>query len=204
MQTAGLLLKEARENKDKSIAQISKQTRIKEKFLSALETSDWAVLPNFSVAIGFAKNYAQLVGVNPGVVTALLRRDFPQDQVSFDKRGETSLMPKVFWTPKTTIFAVVGITLIILGFYLIRQYILFAAPPSVEIGSIIKNANGVTISGKTVPSATLEVNGRSVLIGEDGSFKVVIDNEDIVGEEVELQATSRTGKKTIIKQKLTD
>lgn len=205
MQTAGLLLKEARESRNKSIVQISKQTRIKEKFLAAIESSEWAVLPNFSVALGFARNYAQEVGLNPEHVVALIRRDFPQYQASFAKRGEISLTPKVFWTPRMTIFAAVVITLLVLGFYLIRQYMLFAAPPPIEIDSITGNEKGgFLISGKTVPSATLEVNGRSVLVEDDGSFEVVLNKEDAPGLEVEIQAISRTGKKTTIKQKLTD
>lgn len=204
MQTAGLLLKEARENKNKSIVQISKQTRIKEKFLEAIESSDWAVLPNFSVALGFARNYAQEVDINPEHVVALLRRDFPQHHISFDKRSDMSLIPKAFWTPRTTIFAAVVITILILGVYLVRQYMLFAASPPIEIESVTKNDKEFVISGKTVPSATLEINGRAVLVENDGGFEVVLNKEDVQGKEVEIQATSRTGKKTTVKQKLTD
>lgn len=198
MNTPGQILREAREKKDRSITQIALETKIKEKFLDALERGDYGLLPNFSVAQGFARSYAQTVDVNPKVVTALLRRDFPQKQHA-PNRSEISLYTRSFWTPRTTLFAAVSLTFVVLGFYLIKQYMLFAGSPPVEIGNFIVGEEKVLVSGKTAPSATLEIDGQSVLVDSKGNFKAEIRKEDL-GSSLEIKARSRGGKETVVRR----
>ena len=198
MKTAGAILQEYRENCQKSLSEISRQTRIKEKFLAALETSDWASLPNFPVAQGFAKNYARIVNANADHVAALLRRDFPQVQ-SAGRAHEMTLEPPSLWTPKTTILVVAGITVAVLGAYLVRQYLLFAAPPPLEV-TAVKNGSSVLVSGKTLSGATVEVAGRTVLVADDGSFRLELSQDETTGRGISVQATSRTGQKTEVEK----
>lgn len=195
MKTAGSILQEYRENCQKSVSEISRQTKIKEKFLEALEASDWGSLPNFAVAQGFAKSYARVVAANPDHVAALLRRDFPQ-AAALTNTHEMALTHVSFWTPKTTILVVAGVTLAILGIYLGRQYMLFAAPPLLEVVAS-KSGASVLVSGKTLPGATVEVAGRRVLVAEDGSFKLELATDEVSGKSINVQATSRTGQKTV-------
>ncbi|MAG59343.1 hypothetical protein CMO96_00950 [Candidatus Woesebacteria bacterium] len=200
MKTAGLLLIEARKRRKKSLAQISGQTKIKEKFLKALESSDWESLPNFSVACGFAKSYAQIVSVDPELVAALLRRDFPQIQtISQNVNAPLGSVP--LWTPKTTILAVSAVTILVLAFYLVRQYMVFVAPPPLEVIDTA-NAERIVISGKTSPNATVEVVGQAVLVEENGSFSVQLGKQDIVDGIVEIEATSRAGKTTTLRHSI--
>lgn len=198
MKTAGQILKEAREKSEKSLEHIARETKIKEKFLSALENADYAVLPNLSVAQGFARNYAQAVEANPKLVTALLRRDFPQRKQALRAR-ELSFSQKSFWTPRTTVFFAVGITVLVLGFYLIRQYALFVGAPPLEVNKLVVGNNKILVMGKTVPTATIKVNGRGVLVNKDGAFSTEIDKKD-VGKAVEIKAISRGGKETVIEK----
>lgn len=196
MRSAGTILKEAREAKKKTLSQVARKTRIKEKFLSALEDSDWGKLPNFTVAQGFARVYAQNVEANPSLVAALLRRDFPQSQgVSYTR--EIALYPSSLWTPKTTIFATILLSLAFLGFYLGRQYFQFSAPPPLSV-SVSESESAVGVTGKTSPSATVDVNGRPVLVESDGSFRTEVERQDLINSAVLVQATSRTGKKSTV------
>lgn len=203
MKNAGSILREAREAKYKKIHQIAEKTRIKEKFLIALENNDWENLPDFPSTQGFAQSFAAAVGANPKLIAALLRRDYPQEALA-RKYDEMSLTKTSLWTPRTTILTVIGVTVAILGFYLIRQYILFAAPPSLEITNIEEKGNTILVSGKTVPSATVDVNRRSVLVENDGTFQTEIESQDLINSEVVVKATSRTGKTTTISKKIAD
>lgn len=196
MKTAGAILREARVYQSQTLEQIASHTRIKEKFLSALESSDWSNLPNFSIAQGFARSYAQSVNVDPKIVSALLRRDFPQTTHS-SNRPEISLNQVSLWTPQATIIAVVGITFLVLGVYLIRQYILLAAPPSIVLEGLVNKEQTVWLSGQTNPSATVLVNGKPVILESNGKFAIEIDKRDLLDSEIKIEATSRTGKKTI-------
>lgn len=198
MKTAGVILRESRESCQKTLSEISRQTRIKEKFLEALEASDWTSLPNFAVAQGFAKNYARIVNANPEHIVALVRRDFPQGGV-LTKGAEMTLEPPAFWTPKTTILVVAGVTVAVLGAYLIRQYILFAAPPPLEV-SITNGESSIVVFGKTLPGATVEVAGRRVLVADDGSFRLELSQEDVAGRNISVASTSRTGQKAQIEK----
>jgi cytoskeletal protein RodZ len=201
MKNAGSILKEARLAKRRTIRQIAEKTRIKEKFLIALEECDWDSLPGFSITQGFANSFAQAVDANPQLVAALLRRDYPQ--AAFSKPGEEMPLAKPsLWTPKTTLFSVIGIAIAILGFYLVRQYILFAAPPSLQVSKIEERGNTILVSGKTAPTATIDINHRSVLVESDGSFQTEIESQDLINSEVQVKATSRTGKTTTINKKI--
>lgn len=198
MKTAGQLLKEAREKSEKPLGYIARETRIKEKFLLALENADYLALPNLSVAQGFAVNYAQAVGLDPQVVTALLRRDFPSGKISFKAR-EPFLADRRAWTPRTTLFAAVLLTVLILGFYLARQYMLFAGAPPLKIERVVLGSEAVLVTGKTSPAATVTVGGEPVLVDEAGNFRAEIEKSRL-GAILEVRAVSRAGKETVVKK----
>lgn len=193
MRTAGTVLKQARQKRGISLARIAKETKIKEKFLEALESGDWQVLPNLSIAQGFARSFARAVDVDSQLILALLRRDFPK---SFSTRGisqEIFVSPRFVWTPRATIIAVGVLTVGIACYYLVRQYILFVAPPPLEVNVSAKEAT-VEISGKTAPLATVEINKRPVLVEEDGRFSVYLEKPE--ASAITVVARSRTGKET--------
>lgn len=199
MKTVGALLKNAREEKGLSVAQIADQTKIKEKFLIALEESHWATLPNFPIASGFVKSYVQIVGVDLDHALALLRRDFPAAGYSeLDKTQEMPMSSRFIWTPRATVVASLAGAFLLVGIYLFHQYMLFVAPPPLSVETT-KNSEGLLVSGKTAPNATVEVNKRQVLLEKDGKFTIELDSGDL-GEKVEIRATSRSGKSTVVEK----
>lgn len=200
MRTTGSVLRQARKASGRSLTEVSRETKIKEKFLVALEKNDFSSLPSFPTVLGFARSYAEAVYADSEMISALLRRDFPRSK-SPKKQKEMSLAPEPFWTPKTTIFATAAGTALILGVYLARQYFLFAGPPPLEIAKIDAENGKIDVLGKTAPSATVEVNGNRVLVSEDGTFTF----ESITPESgsLEVRAVSRTGKETTIVKNIT-
>ncbi|MBI2590925.1 MAG: helix-turn-helix domain-containing protein [Candidatus Blackburnbacteria bacterium] len=198
MRTVGSLLKNAREEKGLGLSCVAQTTKIKEKFLIALEESYWAALPNLPIAAGFVKSYAQNVGVDTNLALALLRRDFTSVSVSEFKSQEMPVSGRFVWTPKATVAASFLGTLLLVGGYLFRQYYLFVAPPSLSVETKPQGERFL-ISGKTLPSATVEVNKRPVLLEKDGAFSIVIDREE-VGNKIEVKAVSRSGKSTIVEK----
>ncbi len=198
MRTTGSLLRETRLKKKKTLSKIAHQTKVKEKFLKAIEDGNWGSLPNLPVAQGFVRSYAGAVGVDPSLATALLRRDFPEAQKT-RRSPEISLVRPALWTPKTTIFAAVAFALLVLGIYLVRQYLLYVSPPELSITKIQKEGNMVLVLGKTNPSATVTVNGKATVVEGDGSFKAELSPEDASGM-VKVKAVSRTGKETTVQK----
>ncbi len=60
----GQLLRQTREAKELSLADVEEQTRIRQRYLSALESGDWDDLPNPVAARGFLRTYAAFLGLD--------------------------------------------------------------------------------------------------------------------------------------------
>jgi cytoskeletal protein RodZ len=73
MTDLGQWLREAREAKDLSLAEVEAQTRIRQKFLVAMEAETWDSLPNEAVAVGFLRKYAAFLGLDTAAVMDLYR-----------------------------------------------------------------------------------------------------------------------------------
>ncbi|MFM9827870.1 MAG: helix-turn-helix domain-containing protein [Sphingomonas sp.] len=85
---AGEQLAEAREAMGLSLAEIAARTRIPLRHLEAIETSNYAAMPSHTYAIGFAKAYARLVGVDEAMVGRDIRENAiqpPRPTASFDQ-----------------------------------------------------------------------------------------------------------------------
>jgi cytoskeletal protein RodZ len=73
--TVGQRLKEAREAKGLSVEDVAAETRIPTRHLTSLEESDWDQLPAATYSIGFAKNYAGVVGLDRAEISEQLRAE---------------------------------------------------------------------------------------------------------------------------------
>jgi cytoskeleton protein RodZ len=67
----GRILQEAREAQGHTLEEVEKVTRIRAKFLEALEADNFAALPSATHARGFLRNYAQFLGLEPEQILAL-------------------------------------------------------------------------------------------------------------------------------------
>jgi len=85
-------LKKGRSKKKISLQQLSEKTKIRQKYLIALEKGQWEKLPGLAYTKGFLKTYAQAVGLNPQQVLALFRREFKPET-------KLKLMPSGFFEP---------------------------------------------------------------------------------------------------------
>jgi len=63
--TLGAALRERREALGASLAEVEAATKIRQKYLSALEADEWQLLPGEVVGRGFLRNYAAYLGLEP-------------------------------------------------------------------------------------------------------------------------------------------
>lgn len=68
----GEQLRQAREARGWSLEEVAQATRIRLRYLRALEDGDWASLPPRVYAIGFLKLYARQLGLDPNALLAVL------------------------------------------------------------------------------------------------------------------------------------
>lgn len=68
-------LREAREARQLSLAQVAGETRIPQRHLQTIEEGDFAALPARTYAISFARNYARMVGLDQNEVADQVRAE---------------------------------------------------------------------------------------------------------------------------------
>jgi len=80
--TAGEMLRNARTTgrRKREIPTIAKQLCIREEFLQALEDGDYSLIPEPVYILGFARNYAMELGLNPDEVVAKIKREMGLSQ----------------------------------------------------------------------------------------------------------------------------
>ncbi|HWI54257.1 MAG TPA: helix-turn-helix domain-containing protein, partial [Desulfobacteria bacterium] len=64
MQSIGESLKNAREQKGISLEQAEDDTKIRKRYLQALEDGEYSIIPGSVYAKGFLRNYANYLGLN--------------------------------------------------------------------------------------------------------------------------------------------
>jgi cytoskeletal protein RodZ len=180
MKTVGEIIKSARLEKNLTLTDISRETRINLKYLEAIEANDFQNLPPATFTKGFMQNYAKAVGLNPQNILAIFRRDYDSDERGrIIPRGlaDPVRSPINFFNPTTTtIITSVVFAVIIIGFF-IRQIIAFQSAPPLEISLPLENAlviSPVTVSGKTHPQATLTINNQPVTVSDSGAFETTV------------------------------
>jgi cytoskeleton protein RodZ len=71
----GERLRDARDSRGLSLAEVGARTRVPLRHLEALEAGDYSALPSLTYAIGFAKAYARVVGADEVAIAQDVRRD---------------------------------------------------------------------------------------------------------------------------------
>lgn len=176
MQTVGSMLKEARLGKGYTLKHVEVSTKIREKFLEAIERDDYTLLPSISYAKGFVKNYSEFLKLDSSRVLAFFRRqskDVPKSSLLPPQPLRTNV---TFFqlTPTRFILFLVGGIIGVFFLYFFVQYRAIQSPPFLSIESpkenISTNESRIDMLGTTDSDATIVINGVSVLVRGDGKF----------------------------------
>ena len=80
MRKVSEILKKAREEKKLTVEDIHNITKIRTKYLEAIEKADWDALPGLAYIRGFIKAYADAVGLDGAKILILFRREFDANE----------------------------------------------------------------------------------------------------------------------------
>lgn len=201
MQTVGQYLKIGRRGKGLSIADLEEITHIKKHFLKSLERVNWNDLPEYPVLLGFIKNISSSLDLDQNKAVALFRRDYPPQKLNTPPPPAVKLQKEFHFSPRLAfLLGIIIFALIIVG-YLAKQYVGFISPPALEVYEPTQNQivdkPQLEVVGKTTPDVTIKVNNQPVLVSDGGIFKTTLDIYSGTTD-VEINATSRSGKQTVI------
>ena len=204
MNTIGQIIKFARVKKKLSFRKLEEATKIRASFIKSIEEENWNVLPTFTTVLGFVKSLSTTLGVDQNMAVAVLKRDYPPKKLNISPKPDA--FSRFTWSPKLT-FAIgtVFVILVILG-YIGFQYAKFISPPDLNVDSPKENqtvdGNSVLVFGSTDQDVKITVNNQPVLVDADGKFSVNLGVTETT-REIDIIATSRSGKERIISRKIT-
>ncbi len=204
MKTVGNILREERIKKGQTLTEIEQATKIRLKFLDAIERDDYTTLPSLSYAKGFVKNYSEFLGLDSRRIMAFFRRQTTDI-------AKSSLLPKGMAEPlnrslfqltpgKFLAFLLIGLLALFLLYFGMQYGKLYQSPALViesPADQTVIQEKRIEVLGKTDPDATVTINGVSVLVRGDGRFFDQVALEPGVNK-ITITATSRFGKTTTI------
>ncbi len=96
--TIGEILRDKREEKGLSLDEVSLLTKIKPRYLAAIEAENWEVLPSAVQQKGFVRSYARAMEIDPAPLLARLRslireEDLEPDQKDVSSQGDLPETP---------------------------------------------------------------------------------------------------------------
>jgi cytoskeletal protein RodZ len=197
----GQQFQEERKRQNLTLEEISKATKIRVEFLTAIEKGDFDALPSSAYAAGFVRNYAKYLGLPVEKSLAIYRREY-------DESKAQELLPKGLSDPSQFSGSkykfgrsgiIIAAVLALLSLFLVYQYRSALFDPGLKVDSPkeneVVNSATVEVRGKTDPNGTLLIEGEAVSINPDGSFRKEITV--FPGESsFTLKVTNRFGRET--------
>lgn len=200
MKTVGEILQAARREKDISIEELARKTKIQERFLLALESMDTKRLPAAPFVRGFIRTAAAELDLEPDGMIAIFRRDFGVDQLGqvMSRTIVADEGRRFSWTPRQTVIAAVAFVILVFGAYLAFQLKLLVSAPSLVLtdpGDQAVVGENVLVEGRTDPAATIAINGQEIKKNRNGVFSQVIQLPEGM-QKVTITAIGQNGKTT--------
>lgn len=202
----GKNLKYEREKQGILLADASRELKVPEKSLRAIEEEDWAKLPALVYARGFLRLYADYLGLDGEAVA----REYETIYRSQEKLKEHSLTPKQLrhfrrtlpvLTPRMTAFAGICLAVLLALGYLFFEVRGFTRAPALTVNSPAENMeitdNEVLVRGKTDATAEVKINGEKTFVGSDGSFEEKIGVGSGLNK-ISVSAKSIGGKESVV------
>ena len=190
---AATLLKEARLEKDLTIAEIAPKLKIPARYLESIESGCDTNLPPEPYCSLYVKAYANHLGLRGSHVLSVFRRDFdhrPNPDKGFRHRLHG-------FTPQFTFSVAILAIIALFSIYLLNEYRKFSQPPKLEIDWPTTTVVGTeySLTGTTNSPSTVRDNRDLVIVDRDGHFSKRLGLTP-PETKVEIEAKSPSGKTT--------
>lgn len=199
MLSVGNILQKERLRKGLTLAQVEKQIKVREKFLSAVESNDWTYFSSYIYIVGIIKNYADFLGLDDKKILAFFRREYEKkDDMRFKKKVSSSYL--VSDTKRIVTASLVAVCFFFF-LYFGYQMFLYVSPPKVTLLQPLKTSfkrqDKVKIIGRTEKEASIMIFGERVYQNKDGIFEYDLPLKKAVNS-LTIEVTGANGKKTVL------
>lgn len=186
LDTAGFLLRRAREEANMSIEQVAATTRITQRHLTLIEEGDFEELPGRTYAIGFSRSYAKAVGLDDHEIANMVRAELAES--GLDERGnspgfETGDPARIPTRGLAWLSALAAILLVAGGFAYFRDYFFPGSGPGQLVADVVVEGGGdpqlADADGPTISTGNTGNTGGPVIFTalEEGIWVKFYDAE---------------------------
>jgi cytoskeletal protein RodZ len=181
----------ARERKGVDLYRAERDTKIRARYLGALERGDYKDLPGAVYTKGFLRNYALYLGLDPEDVLAQWRRERgdgkEQPPAIVVPRAIAAPRKGMTFSPGIVVAALLTVVIVAFGVYLGLQVLRFTKPPTIALTQpatavidVDESTTTYTLEGTTIPGATVSIAtpGREpyqVTATSDGTWAAAVD-----------------------------
>ena len=205
-------LKRARIRRKIGISQIEEETKIRSKFLLALEGDSWDLIPSEVYGRGYLETYSQYLRLD----TDAIMKQYAREREMYSRRCQdntvelapkTSIkLPRFLLTPRFFVIGMAVVVMLVFSGAIGYQIKRFTSAPFLELASpvqaaagdgneLVVHADSFKVSGRTAIGASIQVNSEPVEVDDQGNFshsvEVVKGTNAIV-----VEALNNQGKKT--------
>ncbi|MBI4414722.1 MAG: helix-turn-helix domain-containing protein [Candidatus Kerfeldbacteria bacterium] len=159
-----------------SVQAVARESGIQEKYLEALESSAYALLPGEVYVRNMLKKYAQLLHLNEERVFSL----YEQERTVVRSVGPSALPPQTKKEARAInfprLFKQLGVAvcaLVLVGYLGYTVTTSRSAPllmVSSPKGDLVVRELSVSVEGTTEPESRVRINGQDVFLSQDGHF----------------------------------
>ncbi|MEW5991705.1 MAG: helix-turn-helix domain-containing protein [Chloroflexota bacterium] len=147
----------ARERKGVDLFRAERDTKIRARYLAALERGDYRELPGAVYTKGFLRNYAIYLALDPEDVLRQWRRErgdqVPSEPAVVAPKAILETPRPLTFSPSVVVAAMMTVAVVFFGIYLASQLMRFAKPPTLEV---VRPATAVVEAPETATTYRLE------------------------------------------------
>lgn len=168
--------KSARRQRNLSLLDCEAGTKVRAKFLSALEEAKWEVLPQEVYSRGFVLAYSRFLKLDAEAMLILFDREMASRRrenknLSYKRTFNET---KFIVTPKFLAYAFLILFSVMMFSYITYEVSGFAGQPALRIlspqNNIILENEALEVAGVTDIDTAVSVNNENVPVGSDGHF----------------------------------
>lgn len=200
--TLGERLKVARCRGKISLAEAETGTKVRAKYLEAIENGDWEILPQEVYVRGFVLSYVKFLNLNVPAMTELYNSEIiihSKEEPSKISYNQSVKDKKVLVTPKLIAYSVLTIFVTAMISYIIFQLADFAGNPNLKIlhpdNNAIFESDSIDVAGITDGDTIVMVNEEKVPVTSDGHFATNLKLHQGVNV-IKFQAVNKIKKET--------
>lgn len=173
----GEMLKSARQKRKASLLDVESATKIRAKFVAALENGNWEFLPQRVYTRSFVLAYARYLGLKTSEIMPLFESESDLFAITESKNLSYHRSIREFrWvvTPKLLGYIVVGVVSVFMFSYIFYQVAGFAGSPTLQVAEPKDNSiidqEDLALSGLTDTDSVVTVNDEKIPVTSEGKF----------------------------------